>query len=243
MTVPSLHNCKVVYQRVLDQRQAEFDAHFSDGKLSKLHQEAHVRLTEMETLYDAVSSRRERSFYSLAAQLFADGLCQLASANYRLAFYCLRGFLELTSAGVRNSAFELDLREWAAGRRDISWTAIVSEDSGCYSKPFIRSFAPGMEADAPHYLALAKRAYRECSEYVHGNPSSHGLTHAIDATRAEQWFELCEVACAASMFAFVARYLEDLVNDPACQLEVFSIVSSEFGHIDFVKNELARRGV
>ncbi|MDF3982900.1 hypothetical protein P3W23_12960 [Luteibacter sp. PPL554] len=161
--------CRTQYQLVLDRRQANFDSHFATTTLAAKHQLAHQRLLDVEAVYASVVGRRESRIFDLASQLLADGLSQLACANYRLAFFCLRAFLEMSLAAIRFSAHEFELREWEAGIRDVSWTTLSNDDTGCFSTSFVGAFFPQLKGEAKHYQSLAKRAYREASEYVHTN--------------------------------------------------------------------------
>jgi hypothetical protein len=229
--------CRAQYQLVLDRRQVNFNTHFATAELAAKHQLAHQRLLEVETVYKSVGDRRESKLFELASQLLGDALSQLACANYRLAFFCLRSFLEMSIAAIRFSAYEFELREWEASRRDVSWNTLSSDDTGCFSVNFVGAFFPQLKGESKHYQSLAKRAYREASEYVHGNPKSHGLAHELDATRADHWFELLDGASTAAIFCFLSRYLYDI---PAERLsgDLIEIIQSEIGHFAAVKDAL-----
>lgn len=222
------------YQAVLDARKKSFDDYFEIPEQAQQHQVAHLRLMDVERVLTAVSNRREYKLYEMAFQLLGDGLCQIACANYRLAFYCLRAFLKMSSAGVRYSAFEYELREWEAGRRDVSWAMLSGDESGCFSANFTNAFLPEVKEEARHYQGLARRVYRECSEYVHGNPSSHGPGAGLEMKRADDWFELYNSATAAIFFCFSVRYLKDFVVSGISE-DVLAIIDAEIGHFASVR--------
>jgi hypothetical protein len=233
--------CRVQYQAVLDARRSIFDIYFADPTLAKQHQEAHQRLLEIEGVYSAVSGRREYRLFEMAFQLLADGLCQVACANYRLAFYCLRAFLELSVAGVRFSAFEYELREWEGERRDVSWAVLSGDETGCFSVNFANAFLPDIKDETKHYQVLARRVYRECSEYVHGNPSSHSSTASLDKGRTSEWFELFSAACTSVLFCFFVRYLKDLTS-VGLRDELRLVIETELGHFSAVRSLIGGRG-
>jgi len=222
---------KAQYQAVLDSRQGQFEKHFVDATLVSLHQAAHSRLLDVEKLYSKVSGRREAQIFDLATSLFADGLCQIACANYRLAFYCLRSFLELSSAAIKFSGHELELRQWQQGGRDILWGALNNDETGVYSAIFTSAFYPALKKETKHYSGLAARTYRECSEYVHGNPKTHG-SNEIEIERSKSWFELADAAVTCIIFIFFVRYHSEVGASFASDVDVSSILQSELGHFE-----------
>lgn len=239
MTAGSVPAFKAQYQAVLDARQAQFDAHFLRPDLAALHQKAHVRMLDVEKLFGLVANRREMQLYGLATSLLGDGLCQVASANYRLAFYCLRAFLELCSAAARFSAHEFELRQWQMGAKDVSWTVLSHEDSGVFGHAFAGAFYPPLKKESKHYLGLALRVYRECSEYVHANPSSHASS-SIEVERSKSWFELADAAVTCVIYLYFVRYHSEVGPAIARDDEVKAILKGELGHFDGVSHAIER---
>lgn len=229
-------SCRVQYQNVLDARNNNFQAYFNDAKLAKQHQDAHQRLLEVERTFSAISDRREYRLFEMATRLLADGLCQIATANYQLAFYCLRSFLELSASGVRFSAFEYELREWECGRRDVSWTLLSGDETGFCSMNFANAFLPEIKDETRHYQGLARRVYRECSEYVHGNPATHG-SGVYEQERTARWFELFFAACTAILFSYFLRYLKDFLQTDMPE-DLNLIIENELGHFSEVRSVL-----
>lgn len=226
--------CKKQYESVLAVRAKNFETYFANTTLALKHQDAHQRLLDVEKVLSIVSGRREFRLYEMACQLLADSLCQIACANYRIAFYCLRAFLEMTAAGVRYSAFEYELREWEAGRKDISWATLSGDETGCFSVNFTNAFFPGIKDESKHYQGLARRVYRECSEYVHGNPGRHVITSDFDNERTTDWFNLFSAATAAVLFSFFVRYLSELSSKGLDQ-DILEIVQNEIGHFSEIR--------
>lgn len=239
-TVRTSVTCRTQYEAVLDTRRANFDAYFDDSDLAKQHHDAHQRLLDIEGVFSATVSRREHRLFVMAFQLLADGLCQVSCANYRLAFYCLRAFLELSVAGVRFSAFEYELREWEAGRRDVSWSVLSGDETGCFSVNFASAFLPDINDETKHYQGLARRVYRDCSEYVHGNPSSHSAKVHFDRERTSEWFELFAAACTSVLFCFFVRYLKDFAS-AGLDEELLLVIEAELGHFSGVRTIIGGR--
>ncbi len=230
---------KAQYQAVLDQRQRQFDQHFVNPNLETLHRSAHVRLLEIEKVYALVQSRREHRLLELAYKLLADGLCQVACANYTLAFFGLRSFLELSTAAVRFSAYEFELREWELGKRDILWGALVNTETGVsvYGKTFASSFFAPLAEETRHYQGLAQRTYRECSQYVHANPGSHS-SGQLEVERSKFWFELFDSAATCVLFLFLVRYHSEIGSAIASDDDAKAIFLTELGHFDGVSTAI-----
>lgn len=229
---------KSQYQAVLDARQSQFNLHFSHNELLPLHEKAHIRLLDVEKVLSLAATRREYRLFELAFKLLADGLCQLACANYRLAFFCLRSFLELSAAGLRFSAFEFELREWEMGRRDILWGKLSGDEMGVFSKSFAAAFFPLLSEETKHYAGLANRTYRECSEYVHANPMSHSAD-VLEIARSKQWFELFDAATTCVLYGFFVRYHSELAGAIAQDADVCAILDSELGHFQGLSEAIA----
>lgn len=233
--------CRKGYEAVSELRIINFDSYFNETSLAKQHQEAHQRLLDVEAVLLQVKGRREYRLFEMAAQLLAEGLYQVSCANYRLAFFCLRSFLETSVAGVRFSAFEYELREWEAGRRDVSWTMLSGDETGCFSVNYANAFLPEIKDEMKHYQMLARRVYRECSEYVHGNPKSYSLAAHMDMGRVSGWFELFDAATSAVLFCFFVRYLKDLSLDGMSE-DLRLVLEAELGHFSEIRSLIGGRG-
>jgi hypothetical protein len=226
------------YQRVLNARQSEFDRYFNNAEISSLHEIAHIRMLDVEQVLAPASNRRESRLFALAAKLLAEGLCNVACANYQLAFFCLRSFLELSTAAIKFSAVEFELRQWERGDRDIVWNSASVGESGVYSKPFAAAFFPGLAEEYKHYAGLASRVYRECSEYVHANLNSH-VGHAFDERRIKHWFSLFDAATTCTIYGFFVRYNSEFDLSENAAPEVNAILSTDLGHFPGVIDALS----
>lgn len=233
--------CRKEYEAVLKVRTSNLDSYFNETSLAKRHQQAHQRLLDVENVLLQVKGRREYRLFEMAVQLLAEGLYQVSCANYRLAFFCLRSFLETSVAGVRFSAFEYELREWEAGRRDVSWTVLSGDETGCFSVNYANAFLPEIRDEVKHYQGLARRVYRECSEYVHGNPKSYAMAACMDGERVSGWFELFDAATTAVLFCFFVRYMKDISVDGMNE-DLRLILETELGHFSEIRSLIGGRG-
>ncbi|MEA2239005.1 MAG: hypothetical protein QOC81_3729 [Thermoanaerobaculia bacterium] len=192
----------------------------------------------------ALTGRFERPLIDAAAAQYRMALLAIALGWYRLAFFSLRLFLELALGSIYYSTREFEYRKWASGELDSSWTAFTSPDSGPLSKAHVRMFLEPLAEESANYREIACKAYRECSEYVHGNM----LTHIADSPLAfqgalfEKWHTLADAAALATSYALAARYTPIL--SPAALVPLESALLSQLGHIsairDFFDREVER---
>lgn len=89
---------------------------------------------------------------------------------YKEAMMSLRQFLEHMLFALLLSTNDYNYRLWKRGKYDMSWSQIVDSEKGIFAKEYINSYAIDIdESRSIEFMAIAKNAYRECSEYVHGN--------------------------------------------------------------------------
>jgi len=139
----------------------------------------------------------------------------------------------MCTAAVRFSANEFELRQWELGKRDILWGSLVHDETGVYSHSFASAFYPPIATESKHYLALAQRVYRECSEYVHANPSSHASS-SIEVDRSKNWFELAEAAVTCVIYLYFVRYHDEVGAGIRADDEIKAVLLSQLGHFDGV---------
>ncbi len=142
--------------------------------------------------------------YSLEAVLYG---------NYRHAFSSLRLAFELFTAAIYFSANQMKMNLWLQGQDDIRWSALTDRDKGVFSHDFIRAFNPLLGQYRSQYMALAATVYRECSEYVHGNPITHedtSLIIAYDHKRSQSFHDKVATVRLCVLFQFLSRYLPEL---------------------------------
>ncbi|MEU2791074.1 hypothetical protein [Streptomyces sp. NPDC007100] len=149
-------------------------------------------------------ARRELGFAAYAAS------CGL----YRMAFGGVRTFLELSFAAVYFSANELHRRQWVSDRRDFSWSEALDENSGVLSKSFMREFFEHDVEEAAVYAAMSARAYRHCSQFVHGKLAvTDSLPKDISFSKVtlEDWVATARNAAQAVLFLLYGRFASELL--------------------------------
>lgn len=108
--------------------------------------------------------------------LLKSSLNECATANlfcseglYKHAMISLRLCLEHCLYAIHMSSNDFYFRRWKAGQEDMKWASITNPDTGIFSKPFIRAYAPEFEERSAELNSITSNVYRECSEYIHGN--------------------------------------------------------------------------
>ena len=160
-----------------------------------------------------IEDRREKILLEHATKEYQFALFALHQGFYRHAFSALRLSFELLLSSIEFSANELALRQWESGALDINWSRLLSLDSGVFSKNFIRAFSLGLEDRGMHFRSISEKAYRECSEYVHGNAATHAqlppdLTFSRSSILA--WSDKSQSVHIVFLFLFFARYVADM---------------------------------
>jgi hypothetical protein len=195
---------------------ASADAVLADQLASELKEEfvqAHNFTNDFWNMHAEIAHRPEAQALAYSIREYEAALLALATGQYRHAFTSLRLFFELGLATIRFSAYEIEFRQWSRDTKDINWNALKDEQTGVFAHNFIAAFNEGFAELGKQYRAIAESAYRECSQYVHGNASTHlspTATLKFDSSLAEAWITRARSIRLAFTFAFVARYLNHI---------------------------------
>lgn len=198
------------------------DAICSNNTLLARQSQSHNQLDGYSLLAQAIAQRPESEMLTLATLEYQYGLYALVTGFYRHAFMSLRLTMELALSGIFYSAQEIRYRRWVAGSADINWGSLIDNEEGLYSKNFIRAFSPEFEAHGAQYRAIAATAYRECSEFVHGNWKTHEQATAHVQLKEDlfhAWHGLADSAYLATTFAFAARFGRYLSDEALSSLQ------------------------
>jgi hypothetical protein len=203
-------------------------------QLSALHSFA----ADLAAWTEALESRPELPIYRAAVLEYQYSLFAVASGLYRQAFMSLRLFLELFCFAIECSANELRLHKWIRGELDVSWSSIVEENTGVFSKDFTRAFFRELEEMSPQYLAIAKKVYRECSQFVHAN---YITLHALETLHYEQdvyqkWLDDADAAKLVVSYLLCTRYLAGMNDAQKKSLEM--VITDTVGYIPIIRATL-----
>ncbi|MEQ1948956.1 MAG: hypothetical protein ABL995_17325 [Bryobacteraceae bacterium] len=204
-----------------------------------LHAVSHSFIADLERWHAQLNKRPEIPLLNSAISEYQFGLLAVVQGQYRQAFMALRLSFELLLGTAYFSANELQLRQWLRGERDLVWSALIDDESGVLSKQFVRTFYEDLTGECPHYRAMGKEVYRECSEYVHGN----FLTHVALGGKVEfqqpifdAWHAKAKTIRLVSSFALCARYIN--LADAKTHAELETVLLDNLGHIPAVRSIL-----
>ena len=195
----------------------------------------------------------ETYLYRNAAKVYQEAFANMLMGLYQPAFMGLRYFLERTLTGVFYSGNELELRTWLRGERDTYWTELIGRedkggakqneernvnvDSGLFSLKFTRAFFPEIVDSAKTFRSLTSKVYRNCSEFVHGNPRAIdqiGQNNEFSLDVTEKWNEFADTIIRCILYAFVMRYWKFL---PENSKDIVRLrVEEEFSTTDILKD-------
>lgn len=215
------------------------EALLADQLAAESHRITFDYLAQLATCFSVIENRREHSIFQHALKEYQFAQLALACGLYRQAFTSLRLALELALSAVDFSVNEVRLRSWLVGESDIVWARLIEKDNGLLSPSFVRIFYDGLKDHGQSHRAMAEKVYRECSEYVHGNASTHhNLPNAIEYSQqiVLSWCEKADTIRRIVIFAFVVRYMSDL---DATKIDVVRPILLEvLGHIDTLRTDL-----
>ncbi len=178
---------------------------------------------------EILDKRPEIEIYKNALKVYQEAFGNMLMGLYQPAFMGLRYFLERTLSGVYFSGSEIELRTWMIGQRDTYWSEVIgsaksdgeektsksktSEDKnmnkGLFSTKFTRAFFPEIEKAAVSFLGQTSMVYRECSEFVHGNPEAIrkvGLSIDYSEELVTKWNDCADTVARCILYAFMMRY-------------------------------------
>lgn len=199
---------------------------------------SHNLIEHFESWADAIAGRPEQLMLKQAIREFELSILANIIGLYNLSFTGLRFFFERSLTAILFSSKEIDLRLWMKGARDTYWNEIIDSDSGIFSHNFSNAFFPELKEDAKHFGAMAKKVYRECSEYVHGNISTHSrVPHKLSYSQdlVTEWHEKADTIKDVVIFALCLRYLGNM--EPTTKAKVETSVMESLSHVSTIRAE------
>lgn len=214
----------------------------ADGPTFALHVASHNVLKDFEIILGTIAGP-ERSIFRQACREYQYSLEAVLFGNYRHAFSSLRLAFEFFTASIYFSANRMKMQLWLQGHDDLWWSTLTNSDKGVFSHDFMRAFNPSLGRYRSQYSGLAATVYRECSEYVHGNPLTHEDTALIvsyDYVRAQSFHDKASTVRLCVLFQFVSRYLPEL--DSASKKAVEHLILEAFGELPEIQLEFGAAG-
>jgi hypothetical protein len=227
------------YKNLWDDSSQIIDRSF-ESDFSQRISEAHSFIGDFPTWLEVLNLRSEFLLYKTAKTEYELGLLNILTGKYRAAFASLRLTLEMSLSGILWSTNELALREWKQGNRDTNWHQITDKENGIFSKRFVRLFTDALEEDVSSYGTQAVAIYRECSEFVHANSSTHAFMPTdlgFSGELLDQWLAKADSCAMVILFSFCVRYLKDMSNQEMTKIRDATL--DRLGHSDVLRALLA----
>ena len=191
------------------------------GKNLQMHAKASRFVEDYKQWIDFLEDSYEVVIYKEALAEYQSMLLFWCMGLYKHAFISLRSYFEATMFGIQLSTNELNFRLWKSETLDL------------FSKKFVQAFEPLFTDEAYGMKEIAKKVYRECSEFIHNN---YGATSVLPkATQFDQAiFELLadkvESINQVIIFALTMRYVEDIIErDKLSEFE--EVIMDEIGYL------------
>ncbi len=209
------------YQAVASRRQTIMDKCIADQPVFAQHIASHNFLEDFGKMADVIVGK-SKDILLQACREYQYSLEAIILGNYRHAFSSLRLSFELFVAAIYFSGHEMKMQLWLVGSDDLKWGTINDKDTGVFSHTFFQAFNPELKPYGKQYLTMAGAVYRECSEYVHGNPGTHEDVTArlsYNRERVRSYHEKVETVRLCVIVAFVTRYIREMSVETRSQFE------------------------
>lgn len=230
------------YQTLAAKRDAIMGECIADEATFALQIMSHNVLKDFELMHAALHGK-EQIIFMQACREYQYSLEAVICGNHRHAFASLRLAFELFIAAVYFSAHQMKMNLWLAGHDDLLWGTLNDAEKGVFSHAFVKAFNPEIGSYHAQYQGLASTVYRECSEYVHGNPGTHedtSLDIRYDAEKVASFHDKVSTVRLCVLFAFVTRYLRELGSESKVKIE--HLVLESFGNLPEIQAEFGMAG-
>ncbi|SRR6266540_6473165 len=217
--------------------------------LLTIHLTAHQHASELGSLIrhdvdigrwaSRLQHRPESKLLLNARTEFGYAIYSAASGLYLQAYATLRLFLELSFATIRFSVDEVLRRQWLADRADFGWSQTLDPRDGVLAPSFVQEFYPNAASDALRYRDLASKAYRHCSQFIHGKSVAVGRlpsTFSFSEDVLLDWVATAKIAGTCVLYVLYCRYAEELL--PGDDGHLADTLENSFAHLPSVRKLL-----
>jgi len=229
--------CKTYFSTLNQEFSNVIEQSFSSDKSVEIT-ELFQFIDDLNVWYELLRNKEDTTILLSAIKEYEFGFQAALNGQYRYAYAAQRYFLEQICRFIYLSTNELYLRHWKLGIRDISWSSLIDEQDGIFSKLFIRAFYDEVEEEGKHMISLSSKLYRETSEFIHGNFNKvEGMPSRIgfDDTLLNKWLKLVETNKFLTIFLLTVRFskqlnsselnlIEDMIKDELGGIEEFNIL-------------------
>ena len=200
---------------------------------------SHTFVDELAIWIDLLGNNRSALLLKSAAIEYQFCLLAVVQGQHRNAFKGLRLTLELILQSILLSANEMELREWQLGNRDTSWARILGKEDGIFSQRFCAAFSPLLTEEIEHFRSLAKKTYRDLSQFVHGNETPNSpLPNLLEFNNDyfQKFHRNADLVGYVCSFALMLRYTEELKDESFVKID--SHLSARIGNLECTRDLL-----
>lgn len=204
----------------------------------ELAAQANAATEDLSNWLQLIHGRFESKYLATAFREYHSGMIASIQGFYRQGFMTTRLFIELSLGTLLRSTREFDYRLWIRGQKDTSWAAIVDDENGLLSPKFTKAFCPASGESIKYYNGMARAVYRECSEFVHGNPGATAMTPdslSFSEELFRKWNSVAKTAMLVVHFSTLIRYSSLLTRENLISSGLEDTIRDELGHEQFVR--------
>ena len=223
--------CEKLYLGIQRQLNTNITTSIKSERFSEITS-VHAFIDDYKVWDNWISKKYEHELFTLAMSEYEASILFCLQSLYKQAFTAMRACLEHTFFGIQLTTSVYQYLRWKSNSKDVYWNDLVNSESGLFSDCYIAAFSPEMRSSSALVCELAKRVYRECSEYAHGNYKIVELLQ--DHVEYSEELLCSFISKAASLsyiieYALFVRFQHELDSDDLYRLE--PQITEYLGHI------------
>ncbi|MFB7160345.1 hypothetical protein [Lysinibacillus sp. NPDC056232] len=220
------------YHQLIDNSKGIIEMSLNDNHAE--YSKCQAFLDDLNEWKAVIENRFEKELYFYAINEYQRSIYLALQGSYRHSFMALRFFIEHTCAAIYFSTREMEFRLWTKAELDISWSKITDEDIGIFSTKFIKLYFSDLNSKAGEFRGLAKKTYRECSEYTHGNYGTYeniDLKLSYNKQLSDRYINLAGNAKILIIFLLTARFYKEI--DLSLNPNILNTITDHIGFIEY----------
>lgn len=237
-------DCKALYRGIQNNLLVNVDKTLSSDSFSRVAN-ASAFIDDFRLWEQKIGNKYGDEIIKLAISEYETSILFCVQSLYKQAFTALRACLEHTMFGIQLTTNLYQYLRWKSNKQDVYWSQISDENTGLLSTDYVSIFFPELSPYSSVILQLAKRVYRECSEYTHGNFGAWKVLNEpelFDEKLVRRFFDTMDSVKYVIEFCFFVRFanempindLQDLVPQIHEHLGHFCEVNEYLAHINEV---------
>jgi hypothetical protein len=199
---------KDYYRSLATQEQTCIEVTF--GRRETAIASAHQTIADLQKILSFADKQPEGFVYRSIMHDAGLAIHHAVVGLYRQSHASQRVLLESAIAALFYSAQLLDIKRWAAGALDVSWSRVSTSDDGVFSERFVSAFLPAAADMLEEYRRRAEVVFSELSDFVHKNIKTYSFDErafTFDQAKFDGALRTFREVAELIAFAFSVRYL------------------------------------